>query len=181
MDHRDHVNLIRKGVPEGIATWADVGCGTGAFTLALAECLGAGATIYGVDVSERALRNVARRMASQFRSVQFNTLCKDFCQPLLLPALDGIVAANSLHFVHDKLPVLKQLRKLLKPGGRFVIVEYDTDQGNYAVPHPLTYAQWDKLALAAGFADTQLLATRPSRFLGSFFSALSVNSFEIGG
>lgn len=177
MDHRDHVNLIRKGVPEGIATWADIGSGTGAFTLALADCLGAGATIYSVDINQRSLETQAQRIKTHFPDVELVTICKDFCQPLPMPPLDGMVAANSLHFVRDKLTVMKQLRRLLKPGGRFVIVEYDTDQGNYAVPHPITSDQWEQLAMAAGFLKTDLLATRPSRFLGSFFSALSVNTF----
>lgn len=47
MDHADHVALLRAGVvvPEthgGAATWADLGAGAGAFTLALADLLGPG-------------------------------------------------------------------------------------------------------------------------------------------
>lgn len=178
MDHRDHVNLIRKGVPTEQGVWADVGSGNGAFTLALADCLKPESIIYSVDLSEQALRIQQERMAGRFPQIELITIHRDFTQTLPLPDLDGIVAANSLHYVQDKLSVLKSLRKLLKPGGRFVIVEYNTDRGNYAVPHPITFKQWVPLTLAAGFAKTDLLATRPSRFLGSFFSALSVNPFE---
>ena len=35
MNHRDHVNLLRRGVPEPGGVWADLGSGAGAFTLAL--------------------------------------------------------------------------------------------------------------------------------------------------
>jgi tRNA A58 N-methylase Trm61 len=53
MDHRDHVDLLREGVfvdgqsPTG--TWADLGSGEGAFTLALAELLDPQAEIYSLD------------------------------------------------------------------------------------------------------------------------------------
>ena len=45
--------------------------------------------------------------------------------------------ANSLHFVADKAPVLSRLIRLLKPGGRLIVVEYNTSRGNSAVPYPL--------------------------------------------
>jgi hypothetical protein len=41
------------------------------------------------------------------------------------------------------------------------------------VPYPLAYPTWEKLASAHGFVRTRLLATRPSSFLGRFFSAVS--------
>lgn len=177
MEHRDHVNLIKKGVPKAVETWADLGCGTGEFTLALADCLAPEATIYAVDLNERLLTTLEGRMKQRFPQTQIITHRGDFTQTLALPPLDGIVMANALHFVQDKIPVVKALRALLKPGGRFVLVEYDTDESNYAVPHPLTSTQWDQLASACGFVDTTIIATRPSRFLGSFFCSLSVNAF----
>ena len=40
MNHQDHVNLLRGGVLSTGVIWADLGSGTGAFTLALADLLG---------------------------------------------------------------------------------------------------------------------------------------------
>jgi hypothetical protein len=82
--------------------------------------------------------------------------------------------ANALHFVADKRPVLELLRGYLKPGGRLIVVEYDTDTGNRWVPYPLSYPSWESLATASGFRDVRRLATRPSSFLGRFYSALAV-------
>lgn len=39
MDHTDHTNLLRGGIDGSSGTWADLGAGAGAFTLALAELL----------------------------------------------------------------------------------------------------------------------------------------------
>ncbi len=180
MDHHDHVRLIRAGVTtEGAAVnappvWADFGAGGGAFTLALADVLGTGATIHGVDREQGALRRLTEAMRACFPATTFQTHAADFTRPLALPPLDGIVIANALHFVREKRPVVALLRGYLKPGGRLVLVEYDTDRGNHWVPHPFAYPTWASLARSGGFATTRLLATVPSRFLGRIYSAQSM-------
>jgi hypothetical protein len=55
-----------------------------------------------------------------------------------------------------------------------ILVEYNVEAGNYAVPYPIPYPVWERLAKQSGFASTQLLATRPSRFLREIYSALSI-------
>lgn len=181
MDHRDHVALLRDGVPPrreaGAArsVWADLGSGGGAFTLALADLLGAGAVILSIDRDARALDRQAAALAARFPAVDLRVHVADFSRPIEgLPPLDGVVMANSLHFERDKLAVLSGVRGHLRPGGRFILVEYDTDAGNPWVPYPVSFDSWRALAEAAGLRDTRLLAAVPSSFLGSIYSALSL-------
>jgi SAM-dependent methyltransferase len=174
VNHADHVALIRRGVEGAGTVWADIGSGSGAFTLALAELLGAGSTIHSVDRDESALREQAQALAGRFPEVAIRQHIADFRRPLDLPSLDGIVMANSLHFVRDKQDVLGAILAHLREGGRFVLVEYDTEQGNQWVPHPLSYRAWQRLAAEVGLHETRRLASVPSRFLGSIYSALSV-------
>jgi SAM-dependent methyltransferase len=174
MDHRDHVELIREGVEGAGRTWADLGSGSGAFTLALADLLGPGATIHSVDRDAGALREQGAALSARFPEVIVHQRVADFTQPLDLPELDGVVMANSLHFVRDKLPVLRRIIGHLKPGGRFVLVEYDADRGNPWVPHPLSFGSWTVLAAEAGLRDTHRTASVPSRFLGSIYAAVSL-------
>lgn len=174
MDHDDHVRLIRDGVEPGARTWADLGSGQGAFTLALADLLGPTGSIYTVDRDARALQVQLQAMGRSFPSVTITPLIADFTQRLELPPLDGIVMANSLHFERDKLAVLRHVGGYLRPGGRFVLVEYDADHGNTWVPFPLSFRTWEALATEAGFRDTRRLASVPSRFLGSIYSAVSL-------
>ena len=82
--------------------------------------------------------------------------------------------ANSLHFIEDKAAVLALVRGYLKRGGRVLLVEYDSDRGNHWVPHPMSFETWRDVATDAGFLDTRKLATVPSRFLHSIYSALSL-------
>ena len=177
MDHRDHVALLRGGVPSpgGTATWADLGAGEGAFTLALADLLGPGARIVAVDRDVGALRANAETVAARFPSVELTTVVADFMAPLTMPPLDGLVAANSLHFVprDRQVAVIRSLAALLPPGAPFIVVEYDADRGNPWVPHPFTATTFARLAAEAGLVEPMPLARVPSRFLGGIYSAVS--------
>jgi ubiquinone/menaquinone biosynthesis C-methylase UbiE len=173
VDHADHVRLLKDGVTRG-GTWADLGAGTCAFTLALAELVGPGGEVIALDRDRGALRDLERAVRPGGATV--GTLAGDFTKPLDLPALDGIVMANSLHFVEDKSRVLALVHSMLKPSGRLVLVEYDADKGNHWVPYPLSFDTWRALADASGFASTRKLATVPSRFLGRIFSAVSLRA-----
>ena len=173
MNHKDHVNLLQKGIPEKGGTWADLGSGTGAFTLALADLIGPTGKIYTIDKDRRALKEQEKAMRANFPTVNVEYITADFNLRLDLPVLDGIIMANSLHFVRHKDPILQLIRSYLRPGGRFILVEYNTDRGNMWVPYPLTYRTWETLAHQNGFTETQLLSTVPSRYLGEIFSALS--------
>lgn len=173
MDHQDHVNLLKDGIPQSGKIWADFGAGQGAFTLALAEVLGPSATIYVIDKDAKALQYQAKVMQKQYPATHMHYQTTDFTRQLQLPLLDGIVAANTLHFVRHKDKVLQLWRGYLKENGRLIIIEYNTDKGNPWVPYPFSYPTWQSLAAQNGFAYTQLLAKRPSRFLGEIYSAVS--------
>lgn len=142
MDHADHVRLIRAGV-EGATDgpWLDLGAGTGAFTLALADLLGPDGLVVAVDRDAGDLSENARRVRAAYPATRVTTLAADFTRPLHLGlevAPAGLVLANALHFVAraEQVRVLRSLAGLLRPGGRCVIVEYDADHGKTWVPYP---------------------------------------------
>jgi SAM-dependent methyltransferase len=179
VDHRDHVELLRGAVeaagPDG-AVWADLGSGSGAFTLALADLLGPGGRIVSVDRDASALREQARAMAERFPATELRQIVADFTSDIAArvpTAFDGIVMANSLHFQADHVPVVRAVAALLRPGGRFVLVEYDADRGNPWVPHPLSFETTRRVVRDAGLTGTRLIGRVPSRFLGAIYSALA--------
>ncbi len=179
MNHGDHVRLLQDGIPGSGGSgpgglWADFGSGAGAFTLALADLIQPDGEIYSIDQDRTALRQQEQAMRARFPAVTVHYRAADFTQPLDLPPLDGIVMANSLHFIRNKLPVVKLIRDYLAPGGRLILVEYDTDQGNRWVPYPLSFPIWQTLAAQAGFVRTTPIAARASSFLNQFYSALSL-------
>ena len=172
MNHQDHVNLLKPAdLPPG-GTWADLGAGAGAFTLALRELVGLAADIYAVDKDNRNLRELDRTHRDHFgNSNHLHIVVQDFARPFEMPALDGIMMANSLHFFKDKERILRHVRDFLKPNGALLLVEYNVDSGNPWVPYPLSFETFGALAARAGFSEPRLLAKVPSRFLREFYSA----------
>jgi ubiquinone/menaquinone biosynthesis C-methylase UbiE len=175
VNHADHVALLARGVTQGEGgTWADLGAGTGAFTLALADLIGTHGVIHAIDRDRAALAELRSAFVSAVPQAELRVRAADFTRRLDLSDLDGIVMANSLHFVDDRAAVLGLVRGYLKHGGRLVLVEYDSDDGNDWVPHPLSFETWRNVAAQAGFVETRKLATVPSRFLHRIYSALSL-------
>ena len=164
VDRADLVHLLEPAVTSRGGRWADLGAGEGAFTLALAELLGPAAHVIAVDKDARALRGIGHGI---------ETRAADFTRRLDLRDLDGVVMANSLHFVRNKQPVLAAVREMLKPGAPLVVVEYETDRGNPWVPHPFSFETWKRLAEEAGMVGAALLATVPSRYFGAMYSAVA--------
>ncbi len=175
MNHTDHVHLLRKGIPEMGGVWADLGSGSGAFTLALAELLGPTGRIYSVDKNSSVLRQQEQAIHQFSPTMNVTYITADFTRSLDLPQLDGIVMANSLHFVRKKDDVLQRVASYLRPAGRLIIVEYNADRGNMWVPYPFTYENWETLASKNGFVETRLLESRPSQFLNGMYSAVSLH------
>ena len=74
MNHNDHVYLLRKGIAGPGGVWADLGSGSGAFTLALADLIGPTGHIYSVDKDRSALREQERAMRSRASISAFSSL-----------------------------------------------------------------------------------------------------------
>src|SRR5512138_908014 len=166
MNHADHVALLRPAGLKAGGTWADFGAGAGAFTLALRELVGPQAQIYAIDKDGGSLNELQRNFTARFGSTSnLQLVHRVFAQVHDLPALDGIVMANSLHFVEHKLGLLQQVRSFLNRGAALLLVEYNADKGNMWVPHPLSFETWRALAPQAEFSEPRRLATHPSRFL----------------
>ena len=157
MEHADALSLIRAGVAPGAGgVWADLGAGSGVFTRALADLLGAEGHVYAVD-----------RQRSHYPSAQGATITPvraDFTRTLDLPDLDGILTANALHFVRRHERVLEQLVGYLKPGGALLLVEYDITRGSPWIPFPVPLAHFERLAPRVGLGAVKEVGRRRSRY-----------------
>jgi len=172
MNRNDHIALLCYGVRPG-GRWADLGCGSGAFSLALAELIGPRAEIFALDRDARSLRILEREMAREFPEITLKTVNGDFALDIQLPLMDGIILANTLHFQNDTCGVLQHVSRWLKPGGTLVLVEYDVTEASRWVPYPQPRPQWEKTATCAGLTGPRLIAERPSLYHGRVYSALA--------
>lgn len=174
MDSRTAVDLLRSAIHTRGGTWADFGAGDGVFTRALVELLGGGSRIYAVDRDAHALTAIERWAVASTHDVV--TVTADFTRRVKLPdlgdeQLDGILFANSLHFVRDADAVLGRLVEAVKRGGRVVLVEYDRRTASRWVPYPLSPVSLPLLAAAAGLSPFEVTATVPSVFAGQLYAA----------
>jgi SAM-dependent methyltransferase len=161
MHLRDAVEMLRASRLDtlGPTTWADLGCGEGTFTRALAELVAPGSVVHAMDVDRAALRSLPSRHGNARIETHAGDLTK---QPWPFSTLDGVLMANSLHYVRDQEAFIATARTHLTPPHRFLIVEYDSETPNPWVPYPVS-----RKRLATLFDDaTQILIlnTRPSRY-----------------
>ncbi len=148
-------------------TWADLGAGTGTFTLALAEILSPPGRIVTVDKDAGALRQIPsthNQITIEYREANF------IKEDLLLENLDGILMANALHYVKDKVALINKLGKYLKEDGCFLIVEYETVRVNPWVPYPIRFQALKELFATTGFLSTEKLGEAPSRYQGKMYA-----------
>ncbi|HEX7040874.1 MAG TPA: class I SAM-dependent methyltransferase [Trueperaceae bacterium] len=166
METSDAVDLIRGAVSGTGGTWADLGAGTGTFTRALAELVGAEGTVYAVDRDPYALAWLTGPARPGPGGARLVPLVADIRSPLPLEGLDGVVVANALHFVPrgDQERVLGLVASYLRPGGALVLVEYDQRLGSPWVPHPVPPRRFADLARAAGLGAPREVGRRRSRY-----------------
>ncbi len=145
--------------------WADLGCGSGTFTRALATVLPMQSQIIAVDKSSQSLPPV---MGNEV-GVEF--LQADMEQELPLNKLNGILMANSLHYIRDKQAFIRKLEPVLSVRKQWLIVEYDTETANRWVPFPLSFRQLYDLFSSSGYR-TEKINTRQSVFGGEMYAAL---------
>jgi len=163
MQHEHAVGMLapaRIG-DESNQQWADLGCGSGTFTLALADLLPKESTIYAMDMSSAALKSIP----AKHNAIAIAKTVGNFVTDTLpAPAFDGILMANALHYVKDQVAFVEKAMTYLKPSGGVLIVEYDTNAANQWVPYPLTFIRLKELFTAAGFSEVNKLGERPSAF-----------------
>lgn len=101
----------------------DAGCGSGPLTAALRA---RGATVSGFD-SSAAMVDLARERLGADADLRVADLGEPL--PFADDSFDEVVASLVLHYLQDWAPPLRELRRVLRPGGRLVL----------SVPHPSAY------------------------------------------
>jgi SAM-dependent methyltransferase len=163
--HTDQLILDRQ------TTWADLGCGAGLFTRALAGMLFPGSTMFAVD------KDISRfKTDSLPKQMIVKTLESDFVKDeFILKNLDGILMANALHFVKDKKTFIEKLNPAFLGNPVFLIVEYDTDSPNPWVPYPMSFITLKNLFTELGFAAVRKISNRKSHYRnGELYSVLII-------
>lgn len=114
---------------------ADLGCGTGAYTIALAREVGDMGVVYAVDVHREQLHTLAQSLERQ-KLLNVEILWADIEKgiPIEAYSLDAVVMSNILFQLRDVDAALSYVAKVLKPEGQLLVVDWSQSHGGIG-PH----------------------------------------------
>ena len=139
--------------------WADLGCGSGLFSRALATRLPQQSRILCIDKSGPGWKSIeANNVGLEFIKADFNKYEFENGK------FHGFLMANSLHYIKNKPSLINRLVPAMRPNGTIVIVEYDTESANLWVPYPITYEKLKSLFLNNSMNKITRIGERRSRF-----------------
>jgi ubiquinone/menaquinone biosynthesis C-methylase UbiE len=120
----------------GIATGkvvADIGAGSGWFTVRGARRVGPSGTVYAVDINPEAIQYIDRRARSESLPNVKTILSKPDDPMLPKNAVDAVLLLKTYHEVADPVALLEHLRPALKPGARLGIIDRNGTGTNHGV------------------------------------------------
>jgi SAM-dependent methyltransferase len=141
------------GVTAGIKV-ADLGAGSGVFTIPLAKAAGSTGKVFAIDVDAGLLAIVAEK-AKAAGVTTIETVVAGATDPKLPEPVDLLFICDTMHHLPNQADYVKQFGKLLRPGGRVVVIDFA--EGKWPVGHEaftITPKQVDAWMEAAGFKRT---------------------------
>jgi arsenite methyltransferase len=129
---------------------ADLGAGTGVFTLPFAKAVGATGKVYAIDV-DAGLLAIVREKAQDARLTAIQTIVAGDTDPKLPEPVDLIFICDTMHHLPNQAEYVKQFGRLLRPGGRVAVIDFA--EGRWPAGHEpftITPAQVDGWMRAAG-------------------------------
>lgn len=156
----DALTFLKTAIvnPES-GNWVDLGCGSGTFTKALAQFLPSGSNIFAID-----------KKSQNFNDPNIFFLQWDFEKDLLpIHNINGVLMANILHYISDKLSFLNGMHNYLLPAKQLIIIEYDTAVVNEWIPYPINYPQLHALLDNSGFSKISKTSERKSLYTHSMY------------
>jgi SAM-dependent methyltransferase len=116
------------GVRPGLRV-ADIGSGTGLFTLLFAKELGRGGSVYAVDIVPEFLRHIEAQAKTADRPNIKTVLCTERSVELPERSVDLAFICDAYHHFEYPHSTMTSLHRALKPGGILVMIEFERIEG----------------------------------------------------
>jgi SAM-dependent methyltransferase len=133
-DERLQINRVMDilGITPG-KTVADIGAGSGWFTVRAARRVGEGGAVYAVDINPQAIRYVDDR-ARKEKLLNVKTILSKADDPLLpAAAVDAVLLLKTYHEVAEPVRLLRNMRTALRSGAKVGIVDRNGNGENHGV------------------------------------------------
>ena len=108
---------------------ADLGSGSGYFTLRLSKAVGPEGRVYAVDVDEE-MNAYLRERVEQAGAANVEVVLGRFEDPLLPDGgIDLVLTVDTYHHIDERPAYFRNLQRDLAPGGRVAVIDYDGRKG----------------------------------------------------
>jgi SAM-dependent methyltransferase len=147
-DERLQINRVMDalGIAPGKSV-ADIGAGSGWFTVRAAKRIGVDGRVYAVDINPEAVRYIGQRVKKeQIQNVK--TILSKADDPLL-PAgsVDAVLLLKTYHEVAQPVVLLRNLRAALRPGAKVGVIDRNGNGEDHGVGRDIVIRE----AKEAGF------------------------------
>lgn len=112
---------------------ADIGAGSGWFTVRAAKRIGETGHVYAVDINPDAIRYIAKREAKE-NLQNIKTILSKPDDPLLPPnSVDAVLLLKTYHEVAHPVELLQKLRPALRPGAKVGVIDRNGNGEDHGV------------------------------------------------
>jgi len=133
-DERLHINRVMDilGVTPGKAV-ADIGAGSGWFTVRAAKRVGKDGLVYAIDINPEAIRSIGERAGKeQLQNVK--TILSKPDDPLLpATSVDAVLLLKTYHEVAQPVVLMQKLRMALRPGAKVGVIDRNGNGEDHGV------------------------------------------------
>jgi ubiquinone/menaquinone biosynthesis C-methylase UbiE len=127
---------------------ADVGAGSGWFTVRAARRVGPSGMVYAVDINPKYVRQIEER-AKKERLPQVRAVVGEIADPRLPPgAIDAVLLLKTYHELGEPVAMAKAILRALKPCGRLAVIDRNGHGDDHGIDERIVI---DELA-SVGFA-----------------------------
>ncbi len=137
--------LAAAKIPEG-AKVADIGAGTGLYSLMFAGAVGSKGVVYAVDIEPRFLKLINQRAADLDLGNVVAVLGRD--EDITLPpsSVDVVFIADTYHYFDDRKAIMKTISDALVRKGRLIVLDYTLNETHKDDPRR-THVRFGKAGL----------------------------------
>ncbi|HEY8378115.1 MAG TPA: class I SAM-dependent methyltransferase [Nannocystis sp.] len=108
---------------------ADIGAGSGFFTLMLARAVSPGGEVYALDINDALLARIARRARTEGLRNVHTVVTPERAIPLAPESVDLVFLCDAYHHFEYPRAMMRSIRAALRPGGELVLVELERIPG----------------------------------------------------
>lgn len=119
-------NVLQLGLREGMKV-ADLGAGSGHYSIAAAGAVGMDGRVYAVDVQEDLLKHLvdsAHQMGLRNVEMVWGDIERKGGTKLRDQSMDAVILSNVLFQLAEPKELIAEIKRILKPGGRLLVIDW---------------------------------------------------------